>query len=268
MIYTSTGWAALVGYWSFDDPANPGRDDSGNGNDGTVYGATWITPGKVNSALSFDGVDDYVDVPSAANLRVIEGFTVATWVYPRDISSLEQIFVSHLAEGGWGFQLGLVRQLVPTEESSKSMLSFIFYNGTGWVSETTGFLQTNPSILLTDRWSHVVATYSESAGVTTTKIYVEGAETTYTGPNTFSSTIQWGAGSSYFNIGSNLGGAFLQREFNGIIDEVRIYNRVLSDSEIKALVPEPTTLLLLGLGGLALRRIYRRGPFNLAQGRR
>ena len=50
LIYSSAGWAAVVGYWSFDNSGNPGYDDSGNGNNGTVHGATWVTPAKPRRA--------------------------------------------------------------------------------------------------------------------------------------------------------------------------------------------------------------------------
>ena len=60
LVCTSISWATLteglVSYWSFDDSSNPGHDDSGNGSDGTVHGATW-TAGKFGGALNFDGDD-------------------------------------------------------------------------------------------------------------------------------------------------------------------------------------------------------------------
>ena len=69
----------LVGYWSFDDWANPGCDDSGNGHDGTVHGATWMA-GKFGGALSFDGADNYVSVPDEPALDILEDITISAWV--------------------------------------------------------------------------------------------------------------------------------------------------------------------------------------------
>ncbi|MFQ6120757.1 MAG: hypothetical protein ACE5KE_12850 [Methanosarcinales archaeon] len=56
-----------VAYWTFDEGSgNIAHDISGNGNDGSVYGASW-TSGKVGKALDFDGSNDYVDTHQASN---------------------------------------------------------------------------------------------------------------------------------------------------------------------------------------------------------
>jgi len=71
----------LVAEWHFDEGyGSVLKDSSGNGNDGTIYGATWVD-GKFGKALSFDGVDDYVD---CGNDRIFDfgtnTFTIETWV--------------------------------------------------------------------------------------------------------------------------------------------------------------------------------------------
>ena len=99
----------LVAHYTFDDQANPGRDDSGNNNTGTLTpavpnGPTWVTgtDAKVgNGALQFDGLDDNVDV---GDLTVIEGIDNATWsmwVKPNSLA-FEQAFFGKY-DGTYGY---------------------------------------------------------------------------------------------------------------------------------------------------------------------
>lgn len=71
---------SLVGLWHFDGDA---LDSSGNDNDGDVYGATAGVPGKFGNALSFDGVNDYVDCGNDASLDITTAITIEAWVYPK-----------------------------------------------------------------------------------------------------------------------------------------------------------------------------------------
>jgi hypothetical protein len=68
----------LVGYWSFDD--GTATDQSGNGNDGTIYGATLVA-GISEQALDFDGSNDYVLIPhdSTINFEQTDDFSVVLW---------------------------------------------------------------------------------------------------------------------------------------------------------------------------------------------
>src|SRR3990167_8862308 len=75
--------SGLVGYWNFDEGSGATvADSSGNGNNGTLSGGpTWVT-GKVGSgALSFDGTNDYINIPSSALYDFAGDFTVSAWVY-------------------------------------------------------------------------------------------------------------------------------------------------------------------------------------------
>lgn len=70
----------LISYWAFDEGSASTAYDSMNGNDGTIYGATWTT-GVVGGALDFDGVDDYVNTGKSL-LNNLSQFTLAGWIYP------------------------------------------------------------------------------------------------------------------------------------------------------------------------------------------
>lgn len=67
----------LIAYWKFDAGSGSRvQDSSGNGNDGTIQGATWTT-GRFGKALAFDGKDDWLDIP---DLRFDGDFTIEAWV--------------------------------------------------------------------------------------------------------------------------------------------------------------------------------------------
>lgn len=77
-----SAWAVedMVSYWTFDEGEGTIAYDSVGNNHGNIYGATWST-GKINSALSFDGVDDYVEViDSDDSLDIEDNITIAAWV--------------------------------------------------------------------------------------------------------------------------------------------------------------------------------------------
>src|SRR5438128_9156769 len=71
----------LVGYWKFDESTGTTAiDSSGLGNNGTLTnGPTW-TAGKVNGALSFDGTNDYVELPNEASFNFTNNFAVSVWM--------------------------------------------------------------------------------------------------------------------------------------------------------------------------------------------
>jgi hypothetical protein len=79
----------LVGYWKFDEGSgNIAHDYSGNGNDGTIYGASW-TEGISGYALDFDGVDDYVDVSDDECFDITLAVTLVAWANIEDLSTAE-----------------------------------------------------------------------------------------------------------------------------------------------------------------------------------
>jgi hypothetical protein len=239
LVYTPIGRATLteglVGYWSFDDWADPGRDDSDNGNDGTVYGAAW-TAGKFGGALSFDGVDDYVSVPDDAALDVLGDITISAWVYLTR-AGLYQAIVTKCVSGGAQNNPFDFR----TTWHAEPDLAFVR-------ADAIAHERVYGSVALaTGQWYHVSVRVENNIP----DFYVNGFITRKYADTTFTRTPT--ANANPLLIGGRDDGLY----FNGLIDEVRIYNRALSGSEIMALVPEPATLLLLWLGSLALLRKHR-----------
>ena len=62
-------------------------DVSGNGNNGTISGATWTTSGKYGNALSFNGTNALVTINNAPSLQLTSAMTVEAWVYPTTVNS-------------------------------------------------------------------------------------------------------------------------------------------------------------------------------------
>ena len=196
----------LVSYWKLDDGSGATASDSIGGNDGTlVNGPEWTTPGKLGSALSFDGVDDYVDTPLNINQspspQRSTGVTMLMWVYPTsDSPGTHQV----ISSDNGGYDWSVVRE------------DGTWYVFTGEGSRSTGF----PVDL--DTWQHIAAVFDRGTGV---RFYKNGEEVTipYIGYDTSDGNITVGA--------SSVRGEY----FAGVVDEVAVYDATLTGAEIAEL---------------------------------
>jgi len=206
----TTQESALVGYWKFDEGSGTtANDSSGYGNNGTLYnGPTW-TSGEVGGALSFDGVDDYMDCGVADWFNSLLNVTISLWVKP---GSTQLQYADILSAHGWGY-------MVEQAGTTNNLFYFSYWNGSVWQGNN---IQTQ---LTAGVWQHFVV---QKDG-TTIRHFVNGVKTAEGSVS----------GNPVYSFGTKLmisrwsgsGG----RYFNGLIDEVRIYNRALSAAEIKAL---------------------------------
>ncbi len=208
----------LVGLWSFDEgKGDTAYDSSGNGNHGTVYGASWVD-GKFDNALSFDGVDDYVEVADHSSLQVQE-LTIEAWVN-LDTLPGRQIIIRKSIDSVWGsFSLqveqdGHLRLTVQDKTNGK------------WPVWRT------KSPLAAGGWYHVAGTFKkQNYDASDGKIYVNGsAQTTDFTANgyTFGFMIEYTAGG--FFIGMQHGQSY---PLDGTIDEVRIWKTALTSDMIE-----------------------------------
>ncbi|MDD4931726.1 MAG: LamG domain-containing protein, partial [Candidatus Colwellbacteria bacterium] len=215
--------SGLVGYWPFEGTGaiSNGQtvgftDSSGRNNNGTAYntngtGMSFVT-GIIGNAIQFDGVDDNVSIPDNASLNFgTSDFSVSAWIFYNGFynqGSAWNMFIgkgSTQSTGGDAFGLG-------TGSDNKARFM---------VRETSNSTINNTGI--TDgEWHYITAV---RAG-TTSKIYVDGNIGT---DITISGTV-----SNVFPlvIGRD---STATRCINGRVDDVRIYNRALSVSEIKAI---------------------------------
>jgi hypothetical protein len=200
--------SGLVGYWNFDQGSGTiAYDSSGYNNHGTIYGASW-TSGKVNSALNFDGTNEYVDCGNNETLDPTQGATIEAWVNFNQLPSTAKHIMSIAGRSGYGTDLDL-----QTETDNK----FKFYIDGSKLAVSNTVAETN-------KWYHIAGTYQANNNI---KIYGNGVL-----EKTTSIGVSRGTNPNNFSIGPSL--IFPGRFFNGTIDEVKIFNRALSAEEIVA----------------------------------
>jgi hypothetical protein len=220
-----------IDYWPLDETSGTiAVDASGNGNNGTVVGATWSTNGKINGCLSFNGVNNYVQVYS----DVANDFSIAFWAKTTATGGA----------GTWRQGDGLVDGSVGAgaDDFGTALVENQLAFGTG-NPDTTVFSTTPVNDGL---WHYCVATRVQSTGAM--QLYVDGRLQT-SGTGTTNSL----AAPAYLRFGSiQSGGGF----FNGSLDEIKIYDRALGNLEIAALYQDdasplaaPTNLTCLTVNG-------------------
>ncbi|MEK7309789.1 MAG: LamG-like jellyroll fold domain-containing protein [Planctomycetota bacterium] len=197
-----------VAHWKFDEGTGViANDVSGNNNHGTLYGATWS-----GGALSFDGVDDYVGVIQSSSLLITGAVTVQSWIKLSANTPGEGDIVSSHSGNESGQTYGIE---LDVGDNNK----VLFYPADGSIS-FNGVTSLSPINL--NQW-YFLAAVNDPSGLR--KIYINGTEVvSATGVNFKSS-------STGFNIGKNLGGG---QYFNGLIDDVKIYNYARTAGEIQA----------------------------------
>ncbi|MBE7444313.1 MAG: Ig-like domain-containing protein [Planctomycetia bacterium] len=192
----------LDALYAFDEGIGTVANDlSGNDNHGTINGATW-TIGKTDWALSFDGVNDYVDLGNPSNLQP-GAVSLSVWFKTTAASGMI------MRKRGYGYGLEVV---------SSGKISFWIYNATA-----TKFMATSLNAYNDDQWHHAVGVYDGS----TVKLFIDGSKVSAESAD----PIFYGSGGIAIGRDGNYSGSY----FNGIIDEVQVYNYALSDPEIQGL---------------------------------
>jgi len=210
----------LVGHWSFDgkDLINNVADSSGQGNDGRLVGtfasatSSASVQGKLGQALSFNGSDDYVVIPSSSDFNFGTGaFTYSMWV-KKNASATRYDLLSTKSGSFQDATLFI---------NSDNTIKLFTRDTTGTVTKTV----TSNSTPSSSTWFHVVAT-RDSAGVL--HMYING---TTDGTPVTGATQDLSTGTG-FDIGENQSVA---SQLDGTLDDVRIYNRALSADEVERL---------------------------------
>lgn len=188
-------------------------DSSGKHNTGTASVTDWVE-GKYGKALSFNGLSSWVTVEDAASLRLTTGMTLSAWVNPATVANWRSVVGKELSAGGVSYLL-----YAANDNSVPS----------GWAKiSAEGHARANGvSPLPVNTWSHLAFTYDGAA----LRLFVNGQQTAQTAHS-----------ESLNNDGSPLrigGNAIWGEYFSGLIDEVRIYNRAQSATEIQTDMATP-----------------------------
>ena len=213
--------SGLVGAWSFNDGAGTSAADaSGNGRVGTVRQAVWTPNGKYGSALSFDGINDWVTVADHASLDLTTGMTLEAWVRPGAMSGWETVVIKERGAGDYAYAL-YAHDGAPLDGGAPVPSGNVRAGGARQTLRGTTELPAGT-------WSHIATTYDGS----TQRVFVNGVEVAsrpQSGPIAVSAGV--------LRIGGN--NSWTGEFFQGEIDEVRVYNRALSQPEIEADMKTP-----------------------------
>jgi hypothetical protein len=210
----------LVGYWTFDEGiGTTAYDYSGYNNHGTlINGPTWQSGSncKVGGCLQFDGNDDYVNAGNGDNLNArTNDFSITLWEKVQLSTSGYDPFIFKNSGYGGNQNNWSIRQCNLT-----GLLEVIF--GT----QTNSYGVCGNSVIANSTWKHIGVVLKRGSGI---YIYVNGVlDKIYSSPLSGDQT-----GNGLLQIGGKIGGTY--GVLNGYLDEIRIYNRALSDAEIKAI---------------------------------
>ena len=215
-------YLCLEGYWKLDktSPSTTAPDSSMNENDGTVYGATWVEGSGngidmgdgVKRSLSFDGVDDYVNIPDDDTLDITDEITIMAWIKPASTNSNWPTVIAKWSGSSYyelywfGIQNNKVGAEVTTDDGN-------FYR------------ETTTDVVTLDEWQHLAMSYDSSTSIF--RIYRNG--NLIQGWTDVSGTIS--TSNEDLTIGV-VKRSLNQHYFNGLIDEVKIYSCALSADDI------------------------------------
>ena len=198
----------LVAWWGFNSgKGSTVYDDAGCGNYGVIHGASWTEDGKYGDALNFDGVTDYIDCGNDESLQVSD-FTVNMWLNPSAFTETRRGIIQK-TDYKHEFAINL---------HSDGAVDFYWGDGTNHVG---GWDFLPPSSIQFSNWQ--MLTLQREGSVC--RGYVNGQLV-----KEKSFTISPAVGTGSLTIGKTYAGYF-----KGVIDDVRVYNRALSDDEIEDL---------------------------------
>ena len=220
---------SIIGIWKLDEgQGDVVTDSSGNGLDGLlINGPTWVD-GKVGKALSFDGEDDTVEIP---NNGMPDQYTVCVWIYPEAEDNMAgndarygRSVVTSSKPGKYGIWI--------TIDLGKNVRLYSFEDAS---DPAVGSFVTDSDPISVNSWNHIAVTAVKGGN---SEIYVNGA-------NVASSTNAGkdGVTSEAFYLGDLRTDRKIA--FKGVIDEVAIFESVLTADEIG-------TIMAQGLNALAV----------------
>lgn len=240
LAHSLSGFTAPIHYFAFEGNA----DDSIGSVSGQFIGSPTLVSGYSGQGYFFNGSTDAISANININPSVLPELTIGAWVNPSSVSAVRQI----ISQDNGGFDRGIALDFRGSTGPSTGYVAFYGGNVLGNLAAPV------------DTWAFVAASYSVASNTTLLYVYDEASATF----STLSSITGTGSGSSQIYIGENPSGAFSEY-FQGIIDEVFIFDQALTETEIDTLringivaVPEPQTKLLYSVGLLLFGFWYYR----------
>jgi glucose/arabinose dehydrogenase len=214
--------AGLAAAYAFDETTgSTAADASAHGLTGTLTnGPTWVA-GHFGNALSFDGADDFVNLGNPTGLQLTGSMTISGWINSASFPADDAAIVSKRQAGEAGYQLDT------TIDHGPRTIGFKLTNSSGGPMFRYGVTALQPNT-----WYHVAGVYNATAS--TLNVYLNGQLDNGPLDGTITATQRDATGS--VNIGRRASGGY---NFIGRIDNIRIYNRALTQAEIQADMTTP-----------------------------
>ncbi|MFC1635813.1 LamG-like jellyroll fold domain-containing protein [Planctomycetota bacterium] len=204
----------LIGWWRFDEGSGAiANDSSGNGNVGTFNGDPQWVPGHSGYALEFDGSGDWLDCGEDPIFQIKDAVTVAAWIKV-GAQGIDHKIGGNQDGANGGYKMTIHHNRVEFEIRTAT-------NSAGLNRNVSGGAE-----IMVDVWYHVTGVYSLGGGYIRT--YVNGVL-----DREMSTTDTLGASPGSFKIGCEPFTTGLYN-FNGVMDDLRIYNRALTEADILA----------------------------------
>ena len=209
----------LVAYYPFDGNAD---DASGHGNNGTEYGGLSYKMGVSGESASFDGIDDYIRVPSHSSLNPVDQFSISFWV---KVDGFTNVWSPIVHKGGPSLSDYKNREYTVWLENTSSFLL-------ASAGDNSAQYYNNACCARLGNWTHYVGIIDRQNH--RMKIYVDGI-------------LKVDANDSYSTFNNNNNDLILGwteeidssfSPFKGRVDDLRIYNRALTEDDVRALYDE------------------------------
>ena len=197
--------SGMISYWKLDETSGNTASDSIGNNDGTLRNNPIWATGQVGNALRFDGNDDYIDLNDDNSLNLGDTWTLMEWIYPESLTTENNAIIIH-------YDTSEITQ-------NEYYVSGPQQNKIAYYSVEMGTSAVSITKLSENNWYHTAITYDNG----NVNFYLNGQPD---GGTTGYTTGDWDGGTKEISHSGT-------EPFNGIIDEVSIYNRALTPTEIK-----------------------------------
>ena len=256
MVVVSGGWVAaegsdpilgMVSYWPFDEGSGDMAYDSYGDNHGSLKDPCWAT-GQIDGALEFNGVDDNIDLGTDSSLKMDLPVTCCAWIKLSSTGSSDMIIALGKGQSNWYYG-------VFVNIRADGLLLAHIGDGTG-KSATDQRWKEGTTVLTDGQWYHVAAVVRGGVDM---ELYINGENDGGSYGGTGGSLKYAGTNGSSFIGGTTSESIGTTSPFDGVIDDVAVFNRALTPEEIEQIYQD-------GLAGLGLELDYRQIAINKIEG--